>query len=67
MACMTVFTPAMATMELKRATCRAVCIPWPGQQKSQDRTLRMSWVVVTDENGKRHLRSQWKVVNEPSN
>lgn len=68
MACMTVFVheAAMATTELKRAVSQEVCIPWPTQQKPEHKALRMSWVVVTDEHGKRHLRSLWKAANESS-
>ena len=54
----------MATMQL---TCAACCeISWPTQEKqeTQNRPLRMSWVVVTDENGKRQLRMHWTVTEE---
>lgn len=64
MSCMRILIQpaAMATMELKRAARHEVVIPWPAEQKPESRALRMSWVVVTDENGKRSLCSRWSLV-----
>lgn len=64
MSCMKIFVheAAMATMELKRAASPDVVIQWPVEQKPESRALRMSWVVVTDENGKRSLCARWNVV-----
>lgn len=63
MSCMKIFVheAAMATMELKRAASHEVVVPWPAEQKPETRALRMSWVVVTDENGKRSLCSRWSI------
>jgi hypothetical protein len=49
MICMKTFaeTMAMATTQLARA------------EKSNERKLRMSWVVVTDADGGRRLRMLW--------
>ena len=60
MSCMTLFAQpmAMATTQLvsaihhEDATLR-------GEPKAEHKPLRMSWVVVTDENGKRQLRMHW--------
>ena len=64
MSCMTLFAQpiAMATMQLasaihyENATLRQV------EPKAEHKPLRMSWVVVTDENGKRQLRMRWVAV-----
>jgi hypothetical protein len=61
MACMIQFAPAMAATQLTRATCleKAVTrreIP----VITERRALRMNWVAVTDGNGNRVLRMQWK-------
>ena len=64
MSCMTLFAQpiAMATMQLasaihyEDATLRQV------EPKAEHKPLRMSWVVVTDEHGKRELRMRWITV-----
>ena len=64
MSCMTLFAQpiAMATMQLasaihyEDATLRQV------EPKAEHTPLRMSWVVVTDEHGKRQLRMRWITV-----
>ena len=64
MSCMTLFAQpiAMATMQLastihyENATLRQV------EPKAEHKPLRMSWVVVTDEHGKRELRMRWITV-----
>jgi hypothetical protein len=64
MSCMTLFAQpmAMATTQLvsaihyEDATLRQV------EPKAEHKPLRMSWVVVTDENGKRQLRMRWVAV-----
>ena len=63
MSYMTIFVQeaAMATMELKRAASREVCVERPGEQKPEHKAWRMSWVVVTDQHGRRTLRSHWSV------
>jgi hypothetical protein len=61
MACMTLFAQplAMATTQLARiihyentCTCRL-------EENVERKSVRMSWVVVTDGNGNRKLQVQW--------
>lgn len=61
MACITMFTPtmAMATTQFKRETVHEVFAPIHFERKIEQRSPRMNWVVVTDNNGSRHLRMQW--------
>jgi hypothetical protein len=54
----------MATTQLTRAACYEITWPTQEKQETHDRPLRMSWVVVTDANGKRQLRMQWTVAEE---
>jgi len=58
MSCMTLFAQpmAMATTQLASAIHYEDAILEP---KAEYKPLRMSWVVVTDENGKRQLRMHW--------
>ena len=65
MACMTVFAPtmAMATTQLARAI-HGDASSWHVEPKAELKSLRMSWVVVTDENGERRLRMQWVAVED---
>jgi hypothetical protein len=35
---------------------------WQVEREAEHKPLRMSWVVVTDENGKRQLRMRWVTV-----
>jgi len=60
MACITLFAPmAMATTELARAIHYEDA--WTRQFESNVEriSLRMSWVVVTDNMGNRKLQMQW--------
>jgi hypothetical protein len=59
MACMTMFAPtmAMATTQLTRAIGYEET--WRMEVNSERSSLRMNWVVVTDENGNRKLTMQW--------
>jgi hypothetical protein len=61
MACITMLaTPmAMATSQLKRKIAREVFAPIHFERKTEQRSPRMNWVVVTDNNGSRHLRMKW--------
>jgi hypothetical protein len=61
MSCMTLFAlPTMATTQLTKATCRETSEVLPVSFVSERKQpLSMSWVVVTDENGKRQLRMSW--------
>lgn len=49
----------MATIQLTRATCVSACWQPRDEQETKSRPLRMSWIVVTDNNGNRHLRQRW--------
>jgi len=61
MACITFIAPlvAMATTELARETRYQDAPNWQSEGDLEQNSLRMSWVVVTDENGSRQLRMQW--------
>lgn len=61
MACMTVFAPtmAMATTQLARVVRYEEFASWQMKGDSERASLRMNWVVVTDENGNRKLSIQW--------
>jgi len=63
MASMTLFVQeaAMTTTLLTHEICREVRVSTPAVQHSQPRPLRMSWIVVTDEQGRRTLRGCWAV------
>jgi hypothetical protein len=51
---------AMATTQLARHTFCDDVRSWRVERTTaRKQPLRMSWVVVTDENGKRHLRMRW--------
>jgi len=61
MACITLVAQplAMATTQLVRAIRYEPAFPWHQESKAESSSLRMSWVVVTDQQGKRQLRMQW--------
>jgi hypothetical protein len=63
MSCMTLFAEpmAMATTQLVRVHHEDAPL---GQveREAEHKPLRMSWVVVTDENGKRQLRMHWVAI-----
>lgn len=63
MACITLFAQpmAMATTQLVRVHHEDATL-WQVEPKAEQKPLRMSWVVVTDENGKRQLRMHWVTV-----
>ena len=52
---------AMATTQLARVVHHENVLVEP---KAELKSLRMSWVVVTDENGKPRLRMQWAAVED---
>lgn len=55
---LTTFDVSMATTQFARAADYRVC--WPSiEQKTVVKPPCMKWVVVTDEQGQRHLRMQW--------
>lgn len=62
MACMTVFAPklAMATMQLTRVVRCEPVAPSQLEQGAQHTSLRMNWIVTTDNNGNRSLRMLWR-------
>jgi hypothetical protein len=66
MSCITFFAQeaAMTTKQLARVAGHEACAPWWVEQQAEPKALRMSWVVVTDESGKRSLRSRWKMADE---
>lgn len=61
MACITFIAPlmAMATTQLARETHYQEAPVWHADSNLGTNSLRVSWVVVTDENGNRQLRMQW--------
>jgi hypothetical protein len=61
MSSMTLFAQpiAMATTQLVSAIHHEDATLWRVEPKAEHTTLRMSWVVVTDENGKRQIRMRW--------
>jgi hypothetical protein len=52
---------AMATTQLVRVHHEDAAL-WQVEPEAEHKPLRMSWVVVTDENGKRQLRMRWVTV-----
>ena len=65
MSCMTLLAqPAMTTSQLERsAYCENSNTEFAEKIVERNRPLEMSWVVVTDEQGKRQLRMRWRVAN----
>jgi hypothetical protein len=61
MACITMFAPpmAMATTQLKHQAAREVFTLIRFDRNLEPRHPRVNWVVVTDNNGSRHLRMRW--------
>jgi hypothetical protein len=63
MSCLTLFAEPMA-----KATSQLVRIHHEdaafgqGERKAEHKPLHMSWVVVTDQNGKRQLRMHWVAI-----
>jgi hypothetical protein len=61
MACMIQFVPAMATTQLARVThCEDAVNRQEIPVITERGALRLNWVAVTDGDGKRVLRMQWK-------
>ncbi len=50
----------MATTQLLRTAVSEFRWPTPAEQKADFKPLSMNWVVVTDENGNRRLKMQWR-------
>jgi hypothetical protein len=63
MSCMTLLAqPAMTTSQLARSICFENSITELTEMiVERNLPLKMSWVVVTDEHGRRQLRMHWRV------
>ena len=63
MACIVFMAPpvAMATTQFVRVIQHEENFSWNVEPKTEHKPLRMNWVVVTDESGKRQLRMDWVV------
>jgi len=61
MSCMSLFAlPTMATTQLAQTACHETAEVWPlSFTAERKQPLKMSWVVVTDENGNQRLRMSW--------
>jgi hypothetical protein len=61
MACIAPFAQplAMATTEFARAIQHEEAFTWQTEAHVERKSLRLSWVVVTDNEGRRQLRMQW--------
>jgi hypothetical protein len=55
---------AMATTQLASAIHHEDVGSWHVEPKVEHKSLRMSWVVVTDECGRRQLRMHWVAVED---
>jgi len=55
---------AMATTQLASAIHHEDVASWRVEPKAEHKSLRMSWVVVTDECGRRQLRMHWVAVED---
>jgi hypothetical protein len=64
MSCMTLIAQpiAMATTQLVSVIRNEGAASRQLEPKAERTPLRMSWVVVTDEQGKRQLRMHWELV-----
>lgn len=61
MACMAAFAPmAMATTQVARVIRYESAGPWISEMATGRLPLRMNWVVVTDKDGSRRLRAEWR-------
>ncbi len=61
MACMTMFAPplALTTTQLARVVRYEDGSAWQLEARAESTPLRMSWVVVSDRDGKPKLQIQW--------
>jgi hypothetical protein len=61
MACMTLTAQllAMATTQLAHVAHEEYVPTWQFESLAEHSSLRMSWVVVTDSDGKPQLRMRW--------
>jgi hypothetical protein len=68
MTCMTLFAQplAMATTQLVSMVQHEDTFSCHVEPKTEHKPVRMSWVVVTDESGKRQRRMHWVAVEDRS-
>ncbi len=68
MTCITLFAQplAMATTQLVSTVQHEDTFSCHVEPKMEHKTVRMSWVVVTDESGQRQLRMHWVAAEEGS-
>lgn len=61
MSCITAFASpaAMATRQLAQANGFEISVWWPMATDVNRKRLNMSWVVVTDDSGKRRVEARW--------
>jgi hypothetical protein len=66
MCCITLFAQpmAMATTQLARVIRYEDASSWQVEPKAEQKSLGMSWVVVTDENDNRQLRMRWVAIED---
>ena len=66
MACMTALpqTMAMPTTQLTRVVQFEDAASWQLEGNTEREPLRMRWIVVTDNDGKRQLRMHWELAQE---
>lgn len=66
MSCMSLFAlPTMMTTQLTKTVCHETLERLPVSFTAERKQpLIMSWVVVTDENGKRRLRMSWTTAED---
>jgi len=66
MTCVTAFAEPMAmpTTQLTGVIQYEDAVVWQLEGNAERKSLRMSWVVVTDNHGRRQLRMQWELAAE---
>ena len=66
MTCMTALaqTMAMPTTQLTRVFQYEDAASWQLEENTERKPLRMRWVVVTDDDGKRQLRMRWELATK---
>jgi len=66
MTCLTAFAEPMTmpTTQLTGVIQYEDAASWQLEGNSECKPLRMSWVVVTDNDGRRQLRMQWELAAE---
>lgn len=66
MACMTALaeTMTMPTTQLTRVVQHQAGASWKLEKNTERKPLRMRWVVVTDNDGKRQLQIRWELATK---